>query len=298
MVKAFAKILIAAAAAIHPAVAGAQSLTVHVRNGEPVTLQTEQVASITFTDDISDDTVAPKVGDYYYDDGTWSSEIDYTRNVIGVVFYTGDPTAEDPILKADHPGCTHGLVVSAFAPRSACMWQNNYVESGASVGKWIESDLPGYTSTDSRYGVDDIRNHILGYNNTKAIRAYNAEHIAYTVIPVEQLDYFGTQHPAPAGTSGWYLPSIKELFILVNGVPDNAEILDATKTLANRSAIDNSLGYIIGSDLLHDTQWAYNLWSSTEFGANVYTVCTFDGNVEGIYKDKDKNTMPRFVLAF
>lgn len=298
MVKAFAKILIAAAAAIQPAVAGAQSLTVHVRNGEPVTLQTEQVASITFTDDINDNFVAPKVGDFYYADGTWSSDIDYSKDVLGVVFYTGDPTAEDPILKADHPGCTHGLVLAAYAEPTGCIWQNDHITYGSAVGDWVTANLPGYISTESNYGRDQIRNLIVGYNNTKALRAFNAANPAYSVVPVEKIDAYQQQHAAPATSSGWYLPSVKELSMIINGVPDNDEILLATKTLANRNLMDDKLSYILGANLIYNPQWAYNFWGSNEFGANAYTICTFDGTIEGVYKDSGSNTIPRYVLAF
>ncbi len=49
---------------------------------------------------------APNIGDYFYSDGTWSAEIDESKSIIGVVFWTGDPTAEDAKLRADHPECT------------------------------------------------------------------------------------------------------------------------------------------------------------------------------------------------
>ena len=58
-------------------------------------------------------TAAPlSVGDFYYSDGTWSQSLDGGKEVIGVVFYVGDITQHDPLLKAEHPHCTHGLVVA------------------------------------------------------------------------------------------------------------------------------------------------------------------------------------------
>lgn len=295
MVKALTKFVLAAVAAFLPSFMWAQSMTVHVKGGDPVTLQTNQIESITFTDDLSSVYVAPKIGDFYYSDGTWSSEFDYSKDAIGIVFYVGDPTAEDPILKADHPDCTHGLVVAAHAAETGCVWQNTYIKS---VGEWITANLPGYTSTESNYGQDEIRNSILGYNNTKAILAFNKSNPDYTVVPVEKVSDFETEHPAPAASSGWYVPSVKELFLLINGEMDNPELLLSTKTHANISVIDNALAYIIGAKLMYNSQWAYDIWSSNEFGYNAYAVCTYDGAVEGIYKDSGNNTLPRFVLAF
>ncbi|WP_295728437.1 hypothetical protein [uncultured Muribaculum sp.] len=273
-------------------------MTLHVFNGEPVTLQTNQIESITFTDNINDDYVSPKVGDFYYADGTWSSEIDYNKNPIGVIFYTGDPTAEDAVLKADHPGCTHGLVISAFGDQTGCIWQNDFRSYGSAISKWVTANLPEYVSTESNYGQDEIRNKSLGYNNTKAITAFNKANSGYTVVPVEKLDDFQTKYPAPASSSGWYVPSVKELFILINGVPDQTEILDATKTLATRNVVDNALINIYGANLIFNSQWAYNIWTSTEFGGFAYTVCTYDGTVEGSVKDNFSNFLPRFILAF
>lgn len=285
-------------AALLPDYAEGQSLTVNVKDGDPVTLQTSQIESITFTDNLSSHHDAPKIGDFYYADGTWSSEIDYSKNPIGIVFYTGDPTAEDPVLKADFPNCNHGLVVSAFAAETGCIWQNDFQAFGSAVGKWITANLTGYISTDSRYNEDGIRNSILGYNNTKAIRAFNSINTSYTVVPVEKIAAFEAEHSAPASSSGWYVPSVKELFLLINGEMDNAEVLDATRSHTNITVVDNALSYIIGANLIYNSQWAYNIWASTEFGGYAYTVCTLDGNIEGIGKDKYANTLPRFVLAF
>lgn len=299
MIKALTKLIIAATAVLMPAYAGAQSMTIHVKNGDPVKLQTNQIESITYTDDLAEEqTAAPKVGDYYYSDGTWSSDLDYSKSPIGVVFYTGDPTAEDPVLKADFPNCNHGLVVAASAAETGCIWQKDFLTFGSSVGDWVMNNLTGYTSTESNYGQDVIRNSILGYNNTKAIRAFNAANPEYAVVPVEMTADFEAKHAAPANSSGWYVPSVKELFILINGEPDNEEILLASTTHNNITTIDNSLVNLEGAMMIYNPMWAYNIWASTEFGGYTYTVCTYDGKVEGSIKDNHENFLPRFVLAF
>lgn len=298
MVKTLTKLFFAVMAALLPDYAEGQSLTVNVKDGDPVTLQTSQIESITFTDNLSSHHDAPKIGDFYYADGTWSSEIDYSKNPIGVVFYTGNPTAEDPVLKADFPNCNHGLVIAAFAEEPGCMWQNNYQAFGSAVGKWVTQNLTGYVSTESNFGKDEIRNSILGYNNTKAIRAFNNANTGYTVIPVEKAAAFEAEHSAPESSSGWYVPSIKELFLLINGEMDNAEVLEATTTHKNIAVIDNALLYIIGAKQIYNSQWAYNIWASTEYGAYGYTICTYDGKIEGTLKENHVNFQTRFILAF
>lgn len=83
-------------------------------------------------------TAAPlAVGDFYYSDGTWSQSLDPAKTPIGVVFYVGDITEYDPLLKAEHPYCTHGLVV-ALDEMNSIGWQENCVEFNDTVGRWVE----------------------------------------------------------------------------------------------------------------------------------------------------------------
>lgn len=243
--------------------------------------------------------LSPKSGYFYYTDGTWSKDLDYNRKVLGIVFYTGDPTLDDPILKRDHPECTHGLAISAYANvTDGSMWQPEFITFGKPVSDWVLENLPGYQPTESNYGQDNIRNSMIGYNCTDAIRKFNKANPEYAVLPVEKLESFSMTHPAPSNSSGWYLPSIKELFILINGIPDNPEILSATKTTENIKLIDNALYQIYGSNPIVNQQWAYNLWSSMEFGAYVYTIETFSGTIEGSVKDNFRNFLIRYILAF
>lgn len=243
--------------------------------------------------------MSPKAGYFYYADGTWSKDYDFDRKAIGIVFYTGDPTAEDPILKRDHPECCNGLVISAYANiTEGSMWQPEYQTFGKPVSNWVVENLPGYMPTESNYGQDSIRNNMIGYNCTEAILKFNAANPDYTVLPVEGLKDFRQQHPVPSSSSGWYLPSVKELFILVNGIPDSPEILTATKTANNIKIIDDALYDIYGSDPIINPTWAYNLWSSMEFGAYVYTVETLSGTIEGSIKDNHYNFLTRYILAF
>jgi hypothetical protein len=75
-------------------------------------------------------------------------------------------------------------------------------------------------------GYDDT-NHLqkaLGYNNTKVLRAYNYDFADanHKVLPIKYLDEFADENDAPKGSSGWYLPSPKELVLMV--LEDNSEI--------------------------------------------------------------------------
>lgn len=54
---------------------------------------------------------APEFGDYFYSDGTWSTELDESKTCVGLVFWTGNPAADDKLLAQEHPECTHGLIM-------------------------------------------------------------------------------------------------------------------------------------------------------------------------------------------
>ena len=81
----------------------------------------------------------PEVGDYFYSDGTWSSDLDADKEVIGIVFYTGNPAKDDPTLQADHPECTHGLAV-AISGDEYVPWQSAYFQYGRTVDEWVRAN--------------------------------------------------------------------------------------------------------------------------------------------------------------
>ena len=77
----------------------------------------------------------PQIGDYLYDDGTWSTSRKDGKNIIGVIYWVGDPTVYDTALKTDHPACTHGLAVSLNQKNSA--WQTGFEALGTTVSDWL-----------------------------------------------------------------------------------------------------------------------------------------------------------------
>lgn len=160
-----------------------------------------------------------QIGDFYYSDGTWSPQLDNSKTLIGIVFYVGDPAKDDAMLRADYPGCTHGLVVSIVEFTGP--WQSNYDSYGKLIDEWVAGNLSGYESLVAHYGYapDDNLNKILGYNNTKAIKAFNddPQNASWPVDIVKNIDTFNADYPAPASSSGWYLPSMKDLSLLITG---------------------------------------------------------------------------------
>lgn len=128
-----------------------------------------------------------QVGDFFYADGTWSTELKDNKTVIGIVFST-DATAAD---KAK--GWTHGQVMALRNAGTGLKWNttgNGANENGnasyvsASVLKAI-GDRDGYTYTQTLLGKQTAT---TGYPAAQAAADYNVK--------------------APATTSGWYLPAI------------------------------------------------------------------------------------------
>lgn len=208
------------------------------------------------------------VGDFYYSDGSWSQALDPTRTPIGVVFYVGDITATDPALKADHPYCTHGLVV-ALDEKIETGWQPNYQEYNDTVGRWVELNTD-YETITSGYELSDNINRPMGYNNTKAIEAFNSaeENASWKVEAVEYVVDYRTKVPAPETSSDWYLGSSKEMSLLVSGPYDQNiwDIRDQGISVENKKQVNKKLEQIEGA-------WQIGVqipvmmfyWTSTEF---------------------------------
>lgn len=242
---------------------------------------------------------APEVGDYYYSDGTWSSDLDNEKIVIGVVFWTGDAGASDQLLKADFPDCNHGLVVSVSGETKPA-WQAACYDYGKSIQDWVDTDGEGFMPIASSRGTDNI-NMVCGYNNTKALEAFNADgaNAGWKVDIIDALWNFREEVKAPAVSSGWYIPSIKELSLLCTGVHDGdiSDIFDPSgkNFVGNRDLVNERLSGISGAEML-DKMGMY--WSSLEKDQTKAWTMIFNN---GAILENNKGSFgfkARFVLAF
>ena len=221
-----------------------------------------------------------------------------STKVIGIVFYTGNPAKDDPTLQADHPECTHGLAV-AISGDEYVPWQSAYSQYGRTVDEWVRANTE-FTSIATSSNSDDNINKMLGYNNTCAIEAFNADpaNSQWPVEAVQAVLQYRETNPAPAGTSDWYLPSIKEYIIMcyketdayAGTLPgsDNYDMLNAKlETLPDAQPI--------GTD-------GYGFYSSSTEEVNAidraYAISFCYKMVATNLKDNSSLYSTRFILAF
>ena len=254
--------------------------------GEETTNVTSKILKKGFTaDDL-------KIGDYYYSDGK-SSDGGYRkytddsfvvldikpvltdpstgaeRTCIGIVYWVGDITGEDPLLKRDKPNCTHGLVVSLWDMSAP---DNGEIEMTWTYGgyEWVNvwlanAQWSGDNTRPEDFNSIQVTDKMQGYANTIALKEYNkyvkngsgdgyGKDGNKRVKPVKGLDAFQNSHPAPSNSSGWYWPSIEELRYVCWG-QGNGE------GTTGKDMLNTQIGKVSGSNVFGSDYY----WSSTEY---------------------------------
>ncbi|MBR2948128.1 MAG: hypothetical protein IKC17_06030 [Bacteroidales bacterium] len=237
----------------------------------------------------------PSVGDFYYSDGTWSTEYDQSKTPIGVVFYIGvaNEFSDNATYYKTKTGSSmddfHGYVVALN-------------DSGPSSGVWWSFFDGSAEATGVSTEVDDF----LGYTNTLAIKA-KAEKLgvgfsdANTSYPAAYYASDGYEQvcPSPNTSSGWFLPAAGQLQYIWDQVYFNPN--------GNLKAwLENSFE-ILGdlANQMHTRDSEY--WSSTEqvdsyaTSVRAYYVCYDSSNFEPgftAWYNKNTNFRVRSILAF
>ena len=186
------------------------------------------------------------VGDYIYTDGTWSTQLDQSKTVAGVVFALTDATSSDPKLANDYPGCTRALAMSVTEYESAikmsgstCTWQDVYDFAVAKSG-YVDMKEDGLA---------------CGYSNTAAMKDFKAEKGEYSVY----LDKLAEQDAVKVtGASTWYMPSMYEMSL----IGQHFETLNAVLSAAGKTPLETYKNSWEGAEY----QGTY--WHSTWGGLN------------------------------
>lgn len=201
--------------------------------------------------------------------------------VAAIVFWTPAETetegritparlSDDKIRSKDFPHCTHGLAISTEKPVQA-PWQNDHYDWTAddfvlnfqNSGNFSRTDKSDFAPIAPLNKAEDDLNRVLGYQNTRILLAYNDWHKASgkgTLVGIaDKLTEFAAANPAPEGSTGWYIPSAKELYMFVNKDLDNIYKL---KNGFETSDILNSSYSTLG--IYPPLEFFRYLWSSTE----------------------------------
>lgn len=178
-----------------------------------------------------------KVGDYYYSDGTWSTDKKAGKTVIGVVFSTANAVASDPLLLRDYPNCTNGLVVSTKEYSEVLGYistSNTPKDVAAYGGDILNVDaINGYTNTSTLGDYSQAKGYVDGYSVYYAqLYRKDSNGVAYK---------HNSAVSVPSSASPWYVPSYKELTYL-------SENIDAVNSsLANVGDTISKTGYWLSS---------------------------------------------------
>lgn len=230
-------------------------------------------------------------GDFYMKDGSLLSKdtkfLSAAQQVacLGVVYYVADITQDDPLLKKDHPDCTHGLVVALRDAAESLEWSSE--EENISQ-QWLASQGEKYCISSLKTG-----DKMQGYANTKALKDYNlslgGDKLGYQVLPINSIETYASIYPAPTNSSDWYFCSVMELKYMCWGQGETeqgrkgADMLDAQLKKVGESLPSLQSDYY---------------WSSTE-GVNTWAwyVGFYTGNVDSYRKYSNRYGV-RAVLAF
>ncbi len=210
---------------------GTAKLVAKIENGS----EGELTDTITFTvQQSARPSTEPKIGDYYYSDGTWSDGglisinedgtgakwltgldkpiPDPNKTVIGIVFQTNPDRISD---EEKDLGFTHGLVFSlkaAFAPIDPDPDEDHRTDS---LTCYSRADISN-VSIDPHRNTETCYNDIWGYAWNKAILKSFPKGTS-KILQVPAFDWVHTDFApaAPENTSGWYIPSSGQIWDLV-----------------------------------------------------------------------------------
>lgn len=242
---------------------------------------------------------------------------DDANPVVGIVFWTPSETTpqtdrntpasleHDVIMRAEHPDCTHGLAVAlkdaTYDGSEEIDWQYSYESVADFQGSdnFSHGSKRNFKSIASGKGAGELINYILGYQNTVVLRAYNTycqnnDKSDYIVKPVAAIDDFNDTNPAPDNSTGWFLPSPKELHILCYKDVDD---IDNNKGTYTRDIINSSLTAARGDGLNDAIYWSSGEYKES-YGLYAWNVYMYTGFMTYYYKNLNQRTYVRPIFAF
>lgn len=218
----------------------------------------------------------------------FSSSTDAKNNgtVVGIVIYKGNPRVSDTKLPST---CTHGIAVGLGQGTSGLKWWSgtNNAEPYNLYKYTIYCPEDGFVNPAglSYSGGGYVRNEYgqkpYGYNNTMLFKTFMSKY-GITSDLVNNLNNYNVQ--LPNETSGWYLPSIYEMYLVYEAYKNNS--------------LNPALSAVGGSTL---SNWAY--WTVSEVSGNENSYAGTLNPVTGAVSTKQKTTTSSlpytlYVFAF
>ncbi len=252
-----------------------------IRNGE-------EHKSAHCTVVVSNPTIPVNVGDYFYSDGSWSSELNLNtdddkeddRSVIGIVIYDS-PVVSDTRMMGAYPSANHGLVLglsefeSTFGEHTSDDFNAN-----SSYQYFLSNSLPLPPKADADHTI-------MGYTYTSALKGYReARGGGEWAKLVTVLDNVGVS--LPNGCSSWYIPSFAEMVLIKNSM----------------TRINSSLEEARGIQVTNVNYWSstlqrYDDWRTyNDLYAQSFNMTTGTWNDRNNKNNKTEKCKVRVVFAF
>lgn len=249
----------------------------------------------TCTVTVTRNSAEPAIGDFLYEDGSWSSTLESDKKVVGIVFWAGNALEEDPILAEEHPDCKNGLAV-AVTEAAPSFWQGRFSVYNKTIYDWAKTAMPDYSPVlvEFRASGTDYLNMKLGYSNTKVLEAFNEDgaNWDWQVEVIGSMNDYKAANPAPESTSGWYIPSPKELSLLCSGEQEG-NIYDIFNKKEILLQVNSRIAEAGGTQLE-----AIHHWTSAESSAMQAVFVNMNvGSVDAASKGYPERKL-RLILAF
>lgn len=182
------------------------------------------------------------------------------------------------------------------------VWQTSSgdVYSFQNYRAYLNPNRSQYKSVASGRGATSGMNYILGYQNTKVLQVYNAWCKANgrtnnIVQPVDALESFTTSNPAPKGSTGWFIPSPKELHMLCYKDVDEVFYIKGTDKNGTWKIVNTSIGNAGYTEINEYVHWSSS--ENIEHRIYAYSLQFYDCIVF-IDKMKSRSSYTRAVCAF
>ena len=252
---------------------------------------------------------APRVGDFYYSDGTWSTSLIKREGVtpIGVVFYVGAGFGDSASYYTTKDGGKmseiHGYVIA--------LHDATYYDGSHHTVSWNANPTaePYYSGCGCSISEEDFR----GYTNTKSIINFAEQKFTELNEVNFPATYYATTAfeaavPAPDKSSGWFLPSPYQLhyigkyvYFVPNGGDENSACVQKSlKALAEYGGSElyarDGLYWTSGEKYESSGKSNRAYYYAFDPSRNIGDVMPYEGFL-AIYT-KDRTYRVRSVLAF